>query len=180
VTSRRLTVQEAAEVLGTSVDAVRMRVRRGSLQSEKDADGRVHVWVDEDSSETKLGLDGKPSMLISAKDETIHILNQQLEAERRANEENRRIIAALTSRIPAIEAPTEASASPETVEDEPERAEPRPDRVEAQTTTQHQQAQRPSEGVEHDASTLREWTGDVEGRPQEGAQRSWWRRMFGG
>jgi hypothetical protein len=34
--------------------------------------------------------------------------------------------------------------------------------------------------VEHDASTLREWTGDVEGRPQEGAQRSWWRRMFGG
>jgi DNA-directed RNA polymerase specialized sigma24 family protein len=28
MTSRRLTVQEAAEVLGTSVDAVRMRVRR--------------------------------------------------------------------------------------------------------------------------------------------------------
>jgi excisionase family DNA binding protein len=108
MTSRRLTVQEAAEVLGTSVDAVRMRVRRGSLQSEKDPDGRVHVWVDEDSSETKLGLDGEPSMLISAKDETIHVLTQQLEAERRANEENRRIIAALTSRIPAIEAPSDA------------------------------------------------------------------------
>jgi excisionase family DNA binding protein len=43
MTSQRLTVQEAAEVLGTSVDAVRMRVRRGSLPSEKDSDGRVYV-----------------------------------------------------------------------------------------------------------------------------------------
>jgi excisionase family DNA binding protein len=125
MTSRRLTVQEAAEVLGTSVDAVRMRVRRGSLQSEKDPDGRVYVWVDEDSSETKLGLDGEPSMLISAKDETIHILTQQLEAERRANEENRRIIAALTSRIPAIEAPPDEREAAETARDEPERAETR-------------------------------------------------------
>jgi excisionase family DNA binding protein len=109
VTSQRLTVQEAAEVLNTSVDAVRMRVRRGSLESEKDPDGRVYVWVDEDSSETKPRLDGEPSALISAKDETIRILTEQLEAERRANEENRRIVAALTSRIPDLEAP----ASPE-------------------------------------------------------------------
>jgi excisionase family DNA binding protein len=136
MTSRRLTVQEAAEVLGTSVDAVRMRVRRGSLQSEKDPDGRVYVWVDEDSSETKPGLDGEPSMLISAKDETIHILTQQLEAERRANEENRRIIAALTSRIPAIEAPPEARESPETVEEEQGRGRPHSDRVESQEPAQ--------------------------------------------
>jgi hypothetical protein len=127
MTSRRLTAQEAAEVLGTSVDAVRMRVRRGSLQSEKDPDGRVYVWVDEDASETKPGLDGEPSMLISAKDETIHILTQQLEAERRANEENRRIIAALTSRIPAIEAPPDEREAAETARDEPERAAPQSD-----------------------------------------------------
>jgi excisionase family DNA binding protein len=127
MTSRRLTVQEAAEVLGTSVDAVRMRVRRGSLQSEKDPDGRVYVWVDGDSSETKPGLDGEPSMLISAKDETIHILTQQLEAERRANEENRRIIAALTSRMPAIEAPPDEPEAAETARDEPERAAPQSD-----------------------------------------------------
>jgi excisionase family DNA binding protein len=124
MTSQRLTVQEAAEVLGTSVDAVRMRVRRGSLQSKKDPDGRVYVWVDEDSSETKPGLDGEPSMLISAKDETIHILTQQLEAERRANEENRRIIAALTSRIPAIEAPPDEREATEMASGEPERAAP--------------------------------------------------------
>jgi hypothetical protein len=103
-----------------------MRVRRGSLQSEKDPDGRVYVWVDEDSSETKPGLDSEPSMLISAKDETIYILTQQLEAERQAHAEARRLLAAALERIPAIETP-EARESPETVEDEPERAEPRPD-----------------------------------------------------
>jgi excisionase family DNA binding protein len=131
MTSRRLTVQEAAEVLGTSVDAVRMRVRRGSLQSEKDPDGRVYVWVDEDSSETKPGLDSEPSMLISAKDETIYILTQQLEAERQAHAEARRLLAAALERIPAIEAP-EARESPETVEEETEGAEPRPATVESQ------------------------------------------------
>ena len=119
MTSRRLTVQEAADVLGTSVDAVRMRVRRGSLASEKDPDGRVYVWVDGDSSETEPGLDVEPSMLISAKDETIRILTQQFEAERRANEENRRIIAALTSRIPELEAPQEPREAPETATAEP-------------------------------------------------------------
>jgi hypothetical protein len=38
-----------------------------------------------------------------------------------ARRENRRIIAALTSRIPAIEAPSEMQESAETVEDEGER-----------------------------------------------------------
>jgi hypothetical protein len=42
-----------------------------------------------------------------------------------ANRENRRIIAALTSRIPQLEAPQETPKSRETVEEEPERAEPR-------------------------------------------------------
>jgi excisionase family DNA binding protein len=113
-TSRRLTVQEAAEALGTSVDAVRMRVRRGSLPSEKDPDGRVYVWVDFDSSETRPRLNGESAALISAKDETIRVLSEQLEAEREAHKEARRIIAGLVQRIPEIEAPSET-------------AEPRPD-----------------------------------------------------
>ena len=45
----------------------------------------------------------------------------------------------------------------------------------AQEGKQHQQAPRPTEGVEHDASTRREWTKDVEGR-----RPWWWRRWFGG
>ena len=124
MTSRRLTVQEAAEVLGTSVDAVRMRVRRGSLESEKDPDGRVHVWVNGDSTETKPRLDGEPSALISAKDETISTLREQLQAERQAHAEARRLLAAALERIPAIEAPQEPPEDAETVEEAPEGAEP--------------------------------------------------------
>jgi len=124
MTSRRLTVQEAAEVLGTSVDAVRMRVRRGSLESEKDPDGRVYVWVNGDSTETKPRLDGEPSALISAKDETISTLREQLQAERQAHAEARRLLAAALERIPAIEAPQEPPEDAETVEEEPEGAQP--------------------------------------------------------
>ena len=152
MTSRRLTVQEAAEVLGTSVDAVRMRVRRGTLESEKDPDGRVHVWVNGDSTETRPRLDGEPSALISAKDETIRVLSEQLESEREARRRADTIIAQLTqanaalaARVPELEAPQKSPEAAETVEDEPERTDFRPS------------------------------VGEVE----EGAQRPWWRRVFG-
>lgn len=59
--------------------------------------------------------------------------------------------------------------------EQPKRAEPHPGTAGAQEGTQRKQAQRPREGVEHDANTLREWTKDVEGR-----RPWWWRRWFGG
>jgi hypothetical protein len=52
-------------------------------------------------------------MLISAKDETIYILTQQLEAERQAHAEARRLLAAALERIPALEAPHEPESSSE-------------------------------------------------------------------
>jgi hypothetical protein len=124
-TSQRLTVQEAAEALGTSVDAVRMRARRGSLLSEKDPDGRVYVWVDSDESETKPRLNGESTVLIAAKDETIRVLHEQLEAEREAHREARRIIAGLVQRIPELEAPQGSPGDTETAAEDRERAEPR-------------------------------------------------------
>jgi excisionase family DNA binding protein len=159
-TSRRLTVQEAAEALGTSVDAVRMRVRRGSLPSEKDPDGRVYVWVDEDSSETRPRLNGESAALISAKDETIRVLSEQLEAERGAHREARRIIAGLVQRIPELEAPREPLVASESVGEEPERAEqPRPATVGLQ------------EGYERPPDTAE--------FPVRGTlSRPWWRRVF--
>jgi hypothetical protein len=153
VTSRRLTVQEAAEVLSTSVDAVRMRVRRGTLESEKDPDGRVHVWVNGDSTETKPELDGEPGALISAKDETIRVLSEQLESEREARRRADTIIAQLTqanatlaARVPELKAPQGQPEAAEKVEGEPARSGSRPDQVGAREDTQ---------------------------------PRSWWRRMFG-
>ncbi len=150
MTRQRLTVQEAAEVLSTSVDAVRMRLRRGSLDSEKDPDGRVYVWVDGDSSETKLRLNGESSALISAKDETIGVLTEQLQAERQAHAEARRLLAAALERIPPqLEAPQEPPGAPQTAAEGREGAE-----------------QQPRSGT----------AGTQEGAQP----RSWWRRMFGG
>lgn len=42
----QLTLIEAGAALGISPDAVRMRIKRGSLQGEKGEDGRWLVWVD--------------------------------------------------------------------------------------------------------------------------------------
>ena len=110
VARRRLDLKGAAEVLDTSVDAVRKRIARGTLESEK-VDGKVYVWLD----------DGAPlsntDALISSKDETIAVLREQLEAERQAHAEARRIIAGLVERVPALEAPSEPRESPETPSD---------------------------------------------------------------
>ena len=43
---QRLDVNQAAEVLGISTDAVRKRARRGSLHSEKAEDGSLYIWLD--------------------------------------------------------------------------------------------------------------------------------------
>jgi len=121
-----------------------MRVKRGTLPSEKGEDGRVYVWVNDNP-------DGDPNTVppepqVEAWRELLDELRDRVRSLEESNRENRRIIAALTSRIPAIEAPPDERESPEAVEEEPERAEPRPD----------------APGT------------------QEGVQRAWWRRWFGG
>ncbi len=123
---------EASEVLGVTVEAVRGRIKRGTLEHERDS-GTVYVLLHADQMPTgpRPGVDqptdrlqSDSSALISAKDETITTLREQLQAERQAHAEARRIIAGLVERIPpAIEAPREAREAPETVAEESERAE---------------------------------------------------------
>jgi hypothetical protein len=61
----------------------------------------------------------------------VRYLREQLDAEREARTEERRrhdtVVAQLTSKIPAIEAPQEPTEATETAEDAPERAEPQSD-----------------------------------------------------
>ena len=115
----RVTIQEAARRLGVKEDAIRKRIQRGSLRHEKTQEGRVFVWVDtaqdvtQDTAEDAYQ-DASRDALLEAKDETIAALREQLEQANERDRENRRIIAALTSRIPAIEAPSEAPGGPET------------------------------------------------------------------
>jgi hypothetical protein len=149
---RRLTVPQAAEALGVTVDAVRGRIRRGKLKSEQHA-GTVYVWLDapeEDDSRGPSATSHRPSDDRSERiedfREQVAYLREQLQAERQAHAEARRIIAGLVERIPAIEAPQEAP--------------------EAAGAAEEQQ------GREQPHSTT--------GEAQEGAQRPWWRRMFGG
>jgi hypothetical protein len=62
--------------------------------------------------------------LISEMRGRIESLERQLDKEREANSENRRIIAALTSRIPQLEPPQEAPGAPETASEDAVRDEP--------------------------------------------------------
>jgi len=133
-TRRRLTIDQAADQLGITVDAVRGRVKRGTITHEREG-GRVYVLLDADQgADQGGGREGAPSEDRTA--ELIATLREQLQAEREANRENRRIIAALTSRIPEIEAASGAPEAAETVEEAPEGAEPRPATGGAQGTAE--------------------------------------------
>jgi hypothetical protein len=135
---RRVSVSDAAVALGISDGAVRQRVKRGTLASTREG-GRLYVLLDTDPTPG-------PERTHDRTDELIRTLREQLDAERQAHAESRRLLAAALERIPAIEAPPETRGSPETAPEEPEGVTPRPSTPE----------------------------------PQTGAQRSWWRRMFGG
>ena len=133
-TDRRVTVAQAAVLLGVSEDAVRSRLKRGTLSKEKDADGTVFVV---------LGANGRPGRPATNGDrpatdesalalmqahldslvEQLTYLRYQLDQEREANSENRRIIAGLVQRVPELEAPRNGH---ETATAEPDREEPRP------------------------------------------------------
>jgi hypothetical protein len=151
---RRLTVPQAAEALGVTVDAVRGRIRRGKLEAERDNAGTVYVWVEASpqdrrgpSATSQRPASDQAGRIQDLREEVVY-LREQLQQANERDRENRHIIAALTSRIPAIEAPAspDERESPQTDREEPQRAEPRP----------------------------------ATGGAQEGAQRPWWQRWFGG
>jgi hypothetical protein len=81
-----------------------MRVKRGTLPSTREG-GRLYVVL---HTEPTI----EPQRPHDRTAELIATLREQLEAEREANRENRRIIAALTSRIPELP-PAASQESPE-------------------------------------------------------------------
>jgi hypothetical protein len=119
---RRLDLREAAEVLGLSVDAVRKRVKREALESEKGPDGRVYVFLDDDQESVTPRSDT---------DRLISTLEEQLRLEREAHAEARRLLAAALERIPAIEPPEspETPSEPVPGPQTPPQAETPPERV---------------------------------------------------
>src|SRR5215210_8521931 len=109
---RRLDVKQAAQVLGISTDAVHKRVKRGSLEAEKDEAGHIFVWLDSiDNGYTSASQDVQP-LLVARLESENEFLRQEL--ERRAGElsEMRRIVAGLVQRVPELEPAREASSEP--------------------------------------------------------------------
>jgi hypothetical protein len=160
---RKLTVQEAADVLETSVDAVRQRIKRGKLErAEPDdpADNRVYVWLDGDHSETRheAKVDGSPNSdaLVESLQDQVEYLRAQLEREREANRENRRLLAAALERIPPqLEAPRDTP--PESP------VSPRPTRTPTESAGGPQTARETPLGEEE----------------QQVPRRGFWARLFG-
>jgi predicted DNA-binding protein YlxM (UPF0122 family) len=111
--TQRLSVVEAAEVLGVTRDAIHKRIKRGSIQHDRGEDGRLYVYVYPSTKSLDTSVDKSKDeskvesleRLIESQQDQIGYLRDQLDQEREANRENRRIIAGLTQRIPEIEAP---------------------------------------------------------------------------
>jgi hypothetical protein len=139
---KHYTVSEAARVLGITEAAVRARINRGKLESEK-VENTVYVRLDSDTTPVNAG---DQTALVEALRDQVGMLKHQLNTEQAASAELRRIIAALTSRIPELEAPRQEPPEAPTEDTE------QPVRVESQAAVR---------------------------QAQEGAERPWWRRMFG-
>jgi hypothetical protein len=152
---QRVTVAEAAAILGVSVEAVRGRIKRGTLEAEREGD---HVFVLLEADQSRPGADqrtdqAQPDALIEALDEMreqVRYLREQVQAEREAHAEARRLLLLALERIPpALEPPSQ---------EEPQESPESPGPSETSTTD----------------------TTEPAGEPTEPFPRPWWRRMFGG
>jgi hypothetical protein len=169
---RRTTVAEAAEVLGISAEAVRGRIRRGTLPVEREG-GAVYVLVTEtDQPRTTSDQPTDRTDLLIAE------LQDRVRSLEEANRENRRIIAALTQRIPEIEPPPEPPGRPSeaTATEQPGRVGPQPPLEGAQVPSESPET--PLERPEGEEAWV-DATGSQEGAEPR-VERSWWRRVFGG
>ncbi len=110
--TRRVTMADAAQVLGVSKEAVRKRVQRGTLRSDVGEDGRRYVYLDE--AEPGGDADHSTDVHLDPRDELIATLKEQLDAERNAHAETRRIAYTLAQRVPELEAAQEARDASET------------------------------------------------------------------
>jgi hypothetical protein len=162
----RVTVQEAAKRLVVKDDAIRKRIQRGTLEHDKDPDGRVYVYLDATEDESYDGQSGAKTQptsqdatqdaVVLAKDETISELRDQVDFLRRELERKDAILMSLTQRVPELEAPAWETAS----------------------SQRHEYGSGgPARGGEGDGAT------PADREPQngsDGARQPWYRRLFGG
>jgi len=140
---RRLSVSEAADELGVSVDAIRSRIKRGTIPHIKRG-GRVWVLLGTDQGNRPAQDQSETSALTSE----VEALREQVGWLRGEVQRKDAILLSMTEAMKAL-SPPEREAPPEP-------------REAPQTATEEQSDMR------------------VPPEPQEGVQRPWWRRWFGG
>jgi hypothetical protein len=120
--TNRVTVQEAARVLGITEGAVRARIYRRTLETEREG-GTVYVRIDDDDTMNERA---EQSELVRTLREYNTSLERQLNAEREARRRADTIIVQLTqatatlaARVPELAAPPEAPEAPETATEMP-------------------------------------------------------------
>jgi hypothetical protein len=106
---RRLSVQQAAEVLGVTVDAVRGRVKRGTIASTKGEDGSVYVLLEEGIGADQSNGESQPSY-DRADDQSQLIARMATEIEFLRGELQRKdaILLSMTEGLKGLEVPLEA------------------------------------------------------------------------
>jgi hypothetical protein len=114
---RRVDLKEAAEVLGSTTEALRKRAKRGTLDSETGEDGKLYVWVDDRVA----GRDGRVDSRVDGRvddpdddrrEELIDRMASEIDWLRREVERKDTLLMSLMQRIPELEAPPEASPEP--------------------------------------------------------------------
>lgn len=112
----KVTVPEAAKLLNISEGAVRQRIHRGTIASEKDDKGTVYVTVTaEDTRDNGVNTPGENGHMAELVDELrdrISFLEQDLEDRKEEARRKDTIIMALTNRIPELEAPENTPPEP--------------------------------------------------------------------
>lgn len=117
-TRRRVTVREAARVLGTTVEGVRSRIKRGSLDSMR-VEGAVYVLLTPDQADrarpddqASPGADQAESDARTRPDPSLHRLvdeqREMIDWLKREVERKDTILMQMAQRIPELEAAPEA------------------------------------------------------------------------
>jgi hypothetical protein len=157
----RLNVAEAAHRLGISEAGVPKRVQRGQIPHERDDAGRLFVWLSpgetrhtasrDDAEESR---DTAP--LVEEVRDRLRYVEGQLEAERQAHAETRRLLLSALEKIPpAIAPPSEAQESPSEATPHPGRAEPQTPLEGAQEPRESSEMHMPGPGAVHYPTTSR-------------------------
>ena len=117
---RRYTVAEAAEALAITQAAVRARIHRGTLQTERE-DGTVYVWFDAEHHAEQHANDSPD--VVDVLREQNGDLREQIEFLRDELRRKDTIIMAMTQRIPELEPAQEHAEASETTTEHPGRVE---------------------------------------------------------